>query len=237
MKKNPFKLLTKIELRLWIISCLLIFISFIFNSHRDILTLIASITGATSLIYIAKGEAVGQILTVVFSILYAVISFKFRYYGEMITYLGMTGPIAFLSVISWIRHPYKEGAGEVQVANMNPLKFFVLCILAAVVTGLFYFIMKYFGNANLALSTVSITTSFLASGLMFLRSPFYAVAYACNDIVLIVLWIMASVRDISYLPMIMCFVIFFINDIYGFVSWKKMKVRQQNSYVAKELIN
>ena len=99
MKKNPFKLLTKFELRLWIISCLLIFISFIFNSHRDILTLIASITGATSLIYIAKGEAVGQVLTVVVSILYAVISFKFRYYGEMITYLGMNGPIAFLSVI------------------------------------------------------------------------------------------------------------------------------------------
>ena len=237
MKKNPFKLLTKFELGLWIVSCLVIFVSFIFNSHRDILTLIASITGATSLIYIARGEVVGQILTVVFSILYAVISYKFRYYGEMITYLGMTGPIAFMSVLSWIKNPYNEGGGEVKVGTMNPLKFIVLCLLAGVVTSLFYFIMKYFGNANLTLSTISITTSFLASGLMFLRSPFYAIAYACNDIVLIVLWIMASVQDISYLPMIICFVIFFINDIYGFISWQKMKVRQQNSYVAKKLIN
>ena len=56
----------------------------------------------------------GQILTVIFSILYAIASWQCRYYGEMITYLGMTMPIAVLSIVSWIRHPYEKGGSEVK---------------------------------------------------------------------------------------------------------------------------
>ncbi len=59
------------------------------------------------------------------------------------------------------------------------------------------------------------------------RSPYFAVGYACNDLVLIVLWVLAAVEDFSYLPMVMCFAVFFFNDMYGFVCWKKMEKRQK----------
>ncbi|MBO5270667.1 MAG: nicotinamide mononucleotide transporter, partial [Clostridia bacterium] len=80
---------------------------------------------------------------------------------------------------------------------------------------------------NLLISTISVTTSFFAASLVFLRSPYYALAYAANDVVLIVMWIMASVEDISYLPMILCFVMFLLNDLYGFVNWRRMEKRQK----------
>lgn len=51
-----------------------------------------------------------------------------------------------------------------------------------------------------------------------LRSPYYALAYGLNDIVLIVLWIIASMQSVSYIPMAVCFVMFFFNDIYGFYN-------------------
>ena len=73
-------------------------------------------------------------------------------------------------------------------------------LLALVVTVLFYFILKALNTANLFFSTLSITTSFVASYLTFLRSPYYAIGYSANDVVLIILWILASVEDISYLP-------------------------------------
>ena len=62
---------------------------------------------------------------------------------------------------------------------------------------------------------------------MVFRSPFYAVAYAANDIVLIILWVLASLENISYLPMVMCFAMFLLNDMYGFINWRKMSVRQK----------
>ena len=58
------------------------------------------------------------------------------------------------------------------------------------------------------------------------RSPYYAVAYAANDIVLIILWSLASVEEIRYLSVVVCFAAFFVNDIYGFVSWRRMEKRQ-----------
>ena len=53
--------------------------------------------------------------------------------------------------------------------------------------------------------------------------------YAANDIVLILLWIMATVENISYLSVVVCFAAFFVNDVYGYVNWKKME-RHQTSY-------
>lgn len=226
---NSFKNLTKIELILWLASVAAIVISFIAGSSKDVLTIIASLIGVTALIFVSKGDVLGQILTVVFSLFYAVISFRFNYYGEMITYLGMTAPIAVLSAVSWFKHPYENGKNEVKIAALTRAKAIVLVLFTVAVTVLFYFILKYFNNANLFMSTVSIATSFSASALMLLCSPYYAVAYACNDVVLVILWIMASMEDISFLPMIVCFAIFLINDIYGFFNWRKMSRKQNNN--------
>ena len=223
--KNPFKDLTKFERKLWLISIIVVTGSFLLAPSRDYLTLTASLIGVTALIFVAKGYVLGQILTVVFAVFYGIISFYFHYYGEMLTYLCMTAPMAIVAAIEWLKNPYKQSA-EVKVGCLTRNKLILLWILAILVTVIFYFILGALNTANLLVSTISVTTSFLASGLTFLRSPYYALAYAANDIVLIILWIMASIVDISYLPMILCFVMFFANDVYGFVNWRRMEKRQ-----------
>ena len=230
---SPFKTLTRFELILWSLSLLAVTVSFLIGGKHNLLTLSASLIGVTALIFVAKGDVLGQILTVLFSLMYALISFEMKYYGEMITYLGMSAPIAIVTVVSWLRHPYEKGKREVKVASLNRLQITLLFVLSIAVTSIFYFILRYFGNASLAVSTVSVTTSFLAAGLMLLRSPYYALAYAANDIVLIILWIIAAADNISYLPMVINFIMFLLNDLYGFISWQKMNVRQNSSAADK----
>ncbi len=217
--------LTRFELCLWLLSVIVICISFLIPTEKNFLNLIASLIGVTALIYVAKGYVIGQVLTVVFSVFYGIISYHFRYYGEVITYLCMSAPIALLAVISWLRHPYC-GTKEVTVSNMTRVQCVVMWVLAFLVTFIFYFILRYLGNANLAFSTISVTTSFLAAFMTFMRSPYYGVGYAANDVVLIVLWILASFENPSYIPMILCFVMFLINDLYGFYNWQRIKKRQ-----------
>ena len=222
---DTFRTLTKFERTLWITSVLSTVLSFALSGGRDYLTLVASLIGVTALIFVAKGYVIGQILTVVFALFYGVISFFLRYYGEMITYLGMSAPMALAAAIEWIRNPYK-GTREVKVRHMTPRLVTLLFASAIAVTALFYFILRALGNASLAVSTLSVTTSWLASALVFLRSPYYALAYAANDLVLIVLWVVASVSDLSYIPMVVCFVMFFANDMYGFFNWRRMQRKQ-----------
>lgn len=228
---NPFSTLSKFEWALWIGSLVVITVSFLIGANSGLLILIASLIGATALIFVSKGNVFGQVLTVVFSLLYAVISLEFRYFGEMITYLGMTSPIAVLSIIEWLKHPYESGKAEVEVSKLDRRKTIWMIILAVVVTAIFYFILKAFHTTNLIISTVSVTTSFLASYLMLFRSPTYALAYAANDVVLIILWVLASIESISYLPMVICFLVFLMNDSYGFYNWTRIRRRQVLSKV------
>ena len=224
-----FRSLTKFEWCLWLSSVVVVTVSFFLSPDKNVLNLIDSLIGVTALIFISKGYVIGQVLLIIFGVLYGIISFEYRYYGEIITYLGMSAPIAGLAVISWLRHPYKDSK-EVEVnRHLRLSTWLTLLLLTAAVTVGFYFILKALGNSNLLFSTISVTTSFLAASLTFLRSPYYGLGYAANDAVLITLWVLAALEDPGYVPMIFCFVMFFINDLYGFFNWRRMSKRQQGT--------
>ena len=224
--RRLLKFLSPFEWALWICSMLVITVSFFLGADRYLLTLVASLLGVSALIFIAKGNVIGQFLIIGFSILYGIISWEFRYYGEMITYVFMSLPSAIVACVSWLRHPSKAGKSEVEISPMTAKKWTLLSLSAGAVTAAFYFILKYFDTANLPLSTLSVTTSFFAAMLLILRSPYYAIGYAFNDVVLIGLWILASMNSISYLPMVFCFLTFLVNDSYGFINWKRIQTRQ-----------
>ena len=214
------------EIMIWSISNILVTISFFLFDRSNFLILSASFIGVTYLILNAKGNPLGQALVILFSILYGIISYKFSYYGEMITYLGMTMPMAVFALISWFRNPFNGNNAEVTVGSISKAETIFMIVLSALVTVLFYFILQAFHTANILPSTLSVTTSFLAVDLTFRRNPFYAIAYAANDIVLIFLWILASLSAARYISVVVCFVVFLFNDIYSFFCWKKMEKRQ-----------
>lgn len=215
------------EKLLWLVSVIGISVCFFTMGNSDYLTLAASLIGVSGLIFVAKGNVIGQVMTVIFGLLYAVVSFQYNYWSEVITYLGMTAPIAAAAIISWLKHPYNRG--EVKVRAMKPREWVILVLLTAAVTVLFYFILTALNTPNIFFSTVSIATSFIAASLVLLRSEYYGIFYGLNDIVLIVLWILATMENINHLPMVLCFFIFLINDFYGFYNWQRIKTRQRES--------
>lgn len=215
------------EKALWLASAALIIVAFIVFDGVNFLTLTASLVGVTSLIFNAKGNPIGQALMVVFSVLYGIISFGYAYYGEMATYLGMTAPMALFSLIAWLKNPYGGNRAEVAVNRLTKRDLLFLCVSAIVVTAAFYFILRAFNTANLLPSTVSVTTSYFAVFLTYKRSPYYALAYAANDVVLIILWVLAAIESFAFISVVICFIAFLVNDIYGFISWQKMQEKQE----------
>lgn len=217
---------TKTEKMLWLSSVSLILVAFLLFDRENHTTLLASFIGVTSLIFNAKGNPVGQLLMIIFSLFYGFISYTFSYFGEMATYLGMTAPMALFALISWMKNPYEGKRSEVKVNRIGRIEQIFMWLITIAVTIAFYFVLKKFDTANIIPSTISVTTSFLAVYLTFRRSPYYAIGYAANDIVLILLWSLAALDDSSYISVIVCFAAFLVNDIYGFVSWRRMEKRQ-----------
>lgn len=232
-KKAGINYFTDTEKAIWALSAVFIVAAFIAFDRENYMTLAASLIGITSLIYNAKGHPFGQFLMIIFGVIYGVISFKYAYYGEMITYMGMTVPMAIFSLISWLKNPYEKGSAQVRVNTISSREFGALLAGSAGVTMIFYFVLAAFDTENLALSTVSITTSFLAAYLTFRRSAYFAAAYAANDCVLIFMWLLAAREDAAYISVMVCFIAFLASDIYGYVNWRKMRAAQRSSASAR----
>lgn len=226
--ENPFRLLNLLDYLIWGGSVLIVAGSYCLFAGAGVLSLIASLIGVTALIYMAKGHPYGQLLTVIFSLFYGVISFFFRYYGEMLTYLGMTLPMAVLSLYTWLRNPYGDSQIVTIRQKLSGRLILRMILLTAAATAGFGWLLALLHTASLPVSIVSVTTSFLAAFLTACRSPYYALAYAANDLVLIALWILAARTDASCIPMIACFAMFLVNDGYAFVSWRKRARTQQD---------
>lgn len=220
---------SKGELLLWGASLVAILAAFFLFDRENYLALLASCIGVTSLIFNARGNPLGQILMLLFSLIYGIISYSCAYYGEMATYLGMTAPMALFAFIAWIRNPYEGNRSEVKVNRLRGREICLMCALTILVTWAFYYILAAWETANLLPSTISVTTSFLAVYLTFRRSAYYALGYAANDIVLIVLWCMATVEDPAYISVVVCFSVFLLNDLYGFIRWRQMQRRQESA--------
>lgn len=223
---NPIKNFSSKEWVIWLSSLSIVIISNMLSNEIDLLTLIAALVGVTSLIFAAKGNVWAQILMIIFCVLYGIISWRFRYFGEMITYLGMSMPMAIWSTITWSKNSIENNGSEVKIQKLNQKHILCLILGGTIVTYGLYLILQALETPNIVFSTISITTSFFAAALTILRSSYYALGYAANDIVLIVLWILASLKNPSYIPVVVNFVIFFFNDMYGFISWRKRELME-----------
>ena len=225
--KSVFTYFSKGELLLWLGSLTVVLAAFLLFDRESYLSLSASLIGVTSLIFNAKGNPFGQLLMIIFSVLYGIISFGFAYYGEMVTYIGMTLPMAAFALVSWLRNPYKGRRSQVKVNSIGKRELISSLMLTAAVTLIFYFILEFFSTANIIPGTISVATSFFAAYLTFRRSPYFALAYALNDVVLLILWSLACLQDISYVSVLVCFAVFLVNDLYGFYNWTKMQRNQK----------
>ena len=136
--------------------------------------------------------------------------------------------MAIWSLIAWYRNPYAGNKSEVAIQKLTVKQFVLLVIACIVVTGVFYYLLLKLDTPNLTISTLSIATSFLAAALTAMRSSYYGLAYASNDFVLIIMWILASLEDTSYIPVVVNFAVFLFNDMYGFISWKKRETMQRS---------
>lgn len=226
--KKLLKYFTPFEYILWLSSLILATASHL-AFDGETMKLFASLIGVTALIFCAKGNPIGQALIIIFSLFYGYISYNFSYYGEMITYLGMSAPMAVWALVAWCRNPYEKGHAEVKVNTLSKSEWLFAVILTVVVTLAFCPVLYLLNTNNLVFSTISVTTSFLAVYLTARRSPYYALVYALNDVVLIILWISASLYDSSYLGVVICFAAFLANDLYGFSNWMKMKKKQSHA--------
>lgn len=227
--KNRLKL-TTFEICLITVSLLVVVASFVFASEKNYLSLVTTIVGIITCFAYSKAWVIAPMVGTVNNILYIILSFTQRFYGEAIIYLFLQMPIVIIQIVDYLKHKNKDDATIVNVNKVSKKEYLLMIPSIIVLTVGFYFLLKALNTNELLISTFSLVTSLVAAYLMLRRSPYYAIGYLLNDIVLIVLWSMTiATSGLAYLPTLLGFVVFMANDIYGFVNWKIQEKKQKAS--------
>lgn len=227
--KNFFKNWNLFEIIFLFCSLLVVSLCFAFGSDKNVFSFIVSLVGVVSVLTVAKGLVVAPFINIVYNILYAIISITQKYYGEAIIYIGLMIPICVLSIVSWLKNKNKDNSDVVDINKIKGKEYLYLAVATVFATIGFYFLLKVLNTNELIISTISLVTSLVASYLMLRRCSYYALGYILNDIILIVLWsIVVKNSGIGYLPTVISFCVFLINDIYGFVHWKLEEKKQKS---------
>lgn len=212
---------------MWLTALTAITVGFAVTKDRSVLSYLSSLAGITCIIINAKGNVVGQMISVAFSILYGVYSYTQHFYGEMIIYFALMTPIHLVSIYTWIKNKYKGKSHEVTVNTLKKREYAVTAAGSVAVTAAFYFLLRALHTDNLIVSTISLTTSITAAYLMLRRCEYYSLCFIANDIILIVLWSMKiPTAGLQVLPSVMCFSAFLVIDLYAFYNWRKIRKRQ-----------
>ncbi|WP_165744815.1 nicotinamide mononucleotide transporter [Streptococcus dysgalactiae] len=149
-------------------------------------------------------------------------------------YLFMTLPMAIFSLFAWLNHPFEGNKSQVTISRLESADSRRLIMFTLVVTLVFYGVLASLKTAYLLVSTLSIATSFSAVYLSYKRSPYFALAYGLNDLVLILLWMHAAQTDSSQYAVVICFATFLINDSYTFYSWLMLQRYQEKKRSKKD---
>ena len=205
-----------------------IIIAFIIPDEKDYLNLVTSLIGVTCVFFIAIGKLIGQIVGVVYAVVYGIISFYHKLYGEVFLALVFYAPIAIFAIIEWVKHQH-EKTNTVAITKLSYPHYLIAIAITIVVTTAAFFILRALNTQSLVVSTISIATSTMAGYFVIKRSPLFALMYFLNDTVLIIMWSIETKLNISALPMVISFITFVINDLYGFINWLRLRNKQSTS--------
>ncbi len=223
--KEYFKDWSKFEIALITVSIVSIIVSGVIFKSWIIVTISSIISVITALLQ-AKGKVESQFFALVECLIYAIVSYFNKYYGEVMLSLIFTLPMTIVAIISWIRHK-NEKTDTVKVNEVKLKEWIILAFMSVFVFIGAYYLLKYFNTSELLVSTISIIASLLAVYLIARRSKYCFIFYLLNDIILIILWGLPVISgELLLIPMLINPLTLFINDAYGSFNWNKMEKEQ-----------
>ena len=174
---------------------------------------------------LAKGKYSCYIVGIISTFFYAFVSYSNSYYGEVIIAMCCTLPLMVIGLINWLKH--QDSTNTVIIKEITKKELLLVLLSQAIMFTGYYFLLKVFNTNNLLVSTFSVVASIIATYLTARRSEHGFIGFIINDIILIILWSIPVIKgNTNIIPVLLCPVLLFINDIYGVYNWKKIKTNQ-----------
>ena len=213
-------MLKKIQLILYIIA-LMGFIAVCTILHSSWVVVLNSLLGLTTIFLLSQGYILGNIIGILQLITYCYLTITNRIYGELVEIFLITLPAYIFSFYTWgkssnsnILKPQKN------ISTKN------WCIVVSISTCLslaMYFVFNAFGTQSLIFSTIIFGINCVSGYLKVKRVKYTFVFNLAAYAVSLAMWsVFAFNGDLSYLPVMLNYVVYIVFCVLGLFNWTKI---------------
>jgi len=207
---NPFQ---------WFLITGMVFTSYLAGGLYDPISAICSIAGVVCVVLVGKGSIHNYLFGVVNVVLYIIISYNAKLYGETMLNVLYYLPIQFIGFFLWKRNISKDNL--VFARNLSKSRF-ALVVLVSILSIIVYAqVLVCLGDVSPYLDSTTTVLSIVAQILMLLRLSEQWLLWVVVNVCSIAMWLMVYISGTeSALIMALMWTFYLINSVYGYINWR-----------------
>lgn len=222
MEKNKkfFAGWSKFEIT-WLVLSTVIMIALSIIWGDSTLALISGITGILGVVLAAKGKVSTYFFATINVAIYAFLTFNNHLYGEFMLNAFYYIPMNFVGFYLWSRHK-DEDSGEVEGKSLTPKQIVILLVAVTIVVLVYWQILSHIGGQLALIDAMSTVFSVVALIMQVARYAEQWLLWIIVNVVSVVMWVLLLGKDSSAVTMVVMWVAYLFNSVYGYYNWKKL---------------
>lgn len=149
---------------------------------------------------------------------------KQQMYAGAVYNLLYSLPMLIWGYIKWKKVEHKENAGVKIISTKTRIR---LSLIISLVIAIYALILKQFGGSNYILDSITSVIGYV--GIYLMSNKYieqWAVWIICNSVNTI-LWIGLTIQNIDNIPMLLMWLVYLVNSVYGYITWRKKYMHNQ----------
>lgn len=206
----------------YLITLMIVIIVCIYQS-ASIYLLIITLCGVSYTMFIAKNQKIGLYIGVIYVIFYGLLMLSEKMYAGFFYNIIYSLPMLIYGIKMW-ENPKNTHDMVKKLTNKNRT---ILVIITVITILIVSNLLKIYGSQNTLLDSATSILGYI--GLFFLSNRYieqWYVYMVCN-LSNIILWFVMCLSDMGNLPILIMFIIYFINSIYGYINWNQLLKNKQ----------
>lgn len=138
-------------------------------------------------------------------------------------------PMNFIGFYLWSRHK-DEKSGEVEGKALTPKQIVILLAATAVIVIIYWKILTHLGGQLALIDAMSTVFSVIALIMQVARYAEQWLLWIIVNIVSVIMWILLIGKDSSAVTMVVMWIAYLFNSIYGYYNWKKLAAKNSKHH-------
>lgn len=185
-----------------------------------VMGIVSAVTGVACVVCTGKGKLSAYIFGTVNVVLYAIISYQAKYYGEVMLNALYYFPMEFYGFYVWNKHMNSE-THEVEKKQMTARGRIIMSLSVVLGTIAYGFVLKALGGALPfvdAMSTIVSVVAMIISVKMYMEQW---ILWIVVDVVTVIMWGIAFAHGSESIATLLMWIIYLGNAIIMYIRWAK----------------